>query len=109
MKYTSLPELVLCEETYNPKLDRYERKQENAGDPLRIYNNLKLLTRPSASDNTLRLRYEVDMLRQENLHLIEKNESLEVEIILIRQSLESLRVSSEEKIRIKLLEQQLYE
>jgi len=67
------------------------------------------LTRPSASDNTLRLRYEVDMLRQENLHLIEKNESLEVEIILIRQSLESLRVSSEEKIRIKLLEQQLYE
>jgi hypothetical protein len=26
MKHTSLPGVVLCEETYNPKLGKYERK-----------------------------------------------------------------------------------
>jgi hypothetical protein len=63
MKHTSLPEVVLCEETYNPKLGRYERKQENVGNPFRIYDNLKLLTHQSTFDNILRLKYEADMFR----------------------------------------------
>lgn len=40
--------------------------------------------RQSTFDNILRLKYEADMFRQENIYLLEKNEALEAEIILIR-------------------------
>jgi hypothetical protein len=55
MKKSALPQLVLCARKFNPTLGSYEREELNAGNPMRLYDSLKLLLRQSTFDNILRL------------------------------------------------------
>ena len=88
MKKSALPQLVLCAKKFNPKLGSYEREVLNAGNPMRLYDSLKLLLRQSTFDNILRLQGEADMFRTENMALLDRIEALQAEVAVLRSTLE---------------------
>lgn len=92
MKMTALPHIVLCGETYNPKLSCFSRQKKNAGNPLRLYDSLKLFIKQGTIENTILLQQKVDWFSGENKALLEKVEGLEAELEAIRHLLDVFKV-----------------
>lgn len=90
--------------------DKNDKQEVNLGNPLRLYDNLKLQYPQSSILELLRAQAELKVLKSENQDLLSRIESNNVELIMLRNSIDMFKAYAEDSgKRSKVLEKALNE